>query len=455
MSTAAVAVDTSMASIYNTAISEASSTATFSTGLANMHCDTPSIRHPSYQTATDSQISLQSFTTKTCVVCMDNPKDITLSPCQHSHCCLDCFRRASTRLCPICRAPVYAVIEQRTGVSTPVSQIAPNRAPDRVSITDTLDEPVRYERPLHLHIRPPPPLRDDAYSARSSVSSLSVVHQAASSVRSLSRAQDEALRLLRQTGSIRPAPAGLHPALAARRCYTVSTASSALSDEGDSVMLIGKSRSVMAGLAHKLTLMFPPSPDQHAGEERASKSLLYIDGRALRLVLLECPLYAMSADLVARVQRQSPRLILLCADFFNLSSFESVVRLDMEVLDYLGAPCLWVLVKSAHVKRWRKSITVEDADVRTANHFFSRARKYVIVTVDTPMQSSGLRKLKYYMAKYVRGAPTTRPSRMAGHDRQGTVSCWPQTRFCFGMRGRSVGARREKCIWSMLKSWLF
>lgn len=49
----------------------------------------------------------------TCVVCLTNPKDMTVLPCRHMCLCRDCAEqlRTQTNKCPICRAPVETLLK--------------------------------------------------------------------------------------------------------------------------------------------------------------------------------------------------------------------------------------------------------------------------------------------------------------------------------------------------------
>lgn len=374
--------------------------------------------------------SAASATATTCVVCMDSDKDIALAPCEHSHCCLACFRRSAMRSCPICRTPVASIVILNTGMAIPVSLVAPKPFRDRpvqIRSSGNLHDPVLYERPRNLFSRPSMPSLmsapdDDTVSMHSrttSMSSVNMARQAESSVRSLPREQHAAFRQLRERGFVQTenfAPARAEAVLHRRntiasatsstlasvseannQVVTVATASDAPNGPRQNMVLIGHNRKVLMSLAQRLLATFP-FVDDHDISAR-SKSTVYINGEAIRLVLVECPIFSMGPDLVLRVQRQSPKLVLLCADYFNVSSFESIVRLDMEMLDYLNITCVWVLVKST--RRPKESNIVEEADVRVAKHFLSKPRRCFVAPVDGALQSVAMRKLGLYIYRSI------------------------------------------------------
>lgn len=158
-------------------------------------------------------------------------------------------------------------------------------------------------------------------------------------------------------------------------------------------------------LLQRLRATFPVPPEatdaKSATKDPKLRSLLYVFGMPMRLVLLECPMFSMDTELIARVQRQDPKLVLLCADIFNVSSFESIVRLDLELLDFLRVPCIWVLIKAGRSKDSSRSSSVEDADIRAAKHFVSSSRACYIATVDAIFASHNVRKLGMELHKAV------------------------------------------------------
>lgn len=358
-----------------------------------------------------------------CVVCMDTDKDITLAPCQHTHCCLTCFRRSQLKVCPVCRTTVTSITFLSTGLPLPLALVTPSLLPDRPnpsrSSTSThhtgVHEPVLAELPRSLRTRRSMPSlvgpRDDdtasIHSRTTSMSSISVATQAQSSVRSLPREHHIAFRHIRQTGSAHPSlfspPPHTRPHSATNtstqdasnsRRPAAQTSSPILTGRvPHNIALIGHSRKILMPLAQRLLATFPPVDGADIASR--SKSTLYINGKLFRIVLIECPMFSIGPELIMRVQRQSPKLVVLCADYFNISSFESIVRTDMEMLDYLNLTCVWVLVKST--TRPKGSNIVDDSDVRTASHFLSTSRKCFIAPVDGALQNVALRKFGFYL----------------------------------------------------------
>lgn len=386
--------------------------------------------------------------------------------------------------CPICRTPVTSILILSTGVQLPVAIVAPKALRDRhvqTRSTGNLHDTVLHEMPRNFHSRRSLPslmsgLDDDAFSIRSrttSMSSVNVATQAQSSVRSLPREQDVAFRQLRETGFVQPqlfAPARADSSLQRRNTFasttspavaTVSeannqagaaaTTQNATNETRQNMVLIGHNRTVLMSLAQRILATFPPVDGQDIAAR--SKSTVYINGEAIRLVLIECPMFSMGPELVLRVQRQSPKLVLLCADYFNVSSFESIVRLDMEMLDYLNITCVWVLVKST----WRptESNIVEEADVRTAKHFLSKPRKCFIAPVDGGLQGVAMRKLGLYIYKAVsRDASSRRPPRTLGGKHSG-VPLRSLSFFCLRPDKRSRRQRSASKSTTNLARWLW
>lgn len=411
----------------------------------------------------------------TCVVCMDNRTDIALSPCQHSHCCLECFQRSHLRRCPICRSCVTSVVVLDTNIHLPVALIAPPPGPpDPPHHTPNL-------RPTHRSLRPHSPsllpmrrsmpvltagLQDNLFSMRSraaSMSSMNVAQQAQSSMRSLPRSQHAAFRQLRETGSVTSSrhshdrsfssfPAG-HTF---RDAMEVESPSPAISESEDrsfphrNLVLVGHCRKMMVSLAQSLEAIFPPRLDD--GRTAKPKSTLYINDEPIRLVLIESPLFSMEPQLVSRIQRHSPKLVLLCADFFNVSSFESIVRVDMEMLDYLNVSCVWVLVKS--LLQRKTSNFVEEADVRTAKHFLSKSRSCFVAQVDGPLQGATVRKLGAHVYRSVSGISDSAP--VPSNFSQRAKRSPPRSFSFFCIRPpRKMQKRDHNKSTSNLARWLF
>lgn len=416
--------------------------------------------------------STESASATTCVVCMDSDKDIALAPCKHSHCCLACFRRSEMRSCPICRTPVASIVIMSTGMELPVSLVAPKPLRDRpvqMRSSGNLHDPVLYEPSRNLYSRQSMPslmsaLDDDTSSMRSrttSMSSVNVARQAESSVRSLPQEQHVAFRLLRETGFVQMhnvAPARSETLLQRRNTigFTTSSPLAIGSEAHDQVVpvattpdapngplqnmvLIGHNKKVLMSLAQRLLATFPPVDDQDVSAR--SKSTMYINGEAIRLVLIECPIFSMGPELVLRVQRQSPKLVLLCADYFNVSSFESIVRLDMEMLDYLDITCVWVIVKST--RRPKKSNIVEEADVRIAKHFLSKPRRCFVAPVDGALQSAAMRKLGLYIYRSVTRNASSRRLPPTLQDKHPRIPARSWSFFCIRPDKRSRRRQRD------------
>ncbi|XP_037088856.1 mitochondrial E3 ubiquitin protein ligase 1-like [Pollicipes pollicipes] len=45
-----------------------------------------------------------------CVVCLSNPREVVVAPCQHVCLCVDCEERLDKRCCPVCRRDVTSVL---------------------------------------------------------------------------------------------------------------------------------------------------------------------------------------------------------------------------------------------------------------------------------------------------------------------------------------------------------
>lgn len=166
-----------------------------------------------------------------------------------------------------------------------------------------------------------------------------------------------------------------------------------------SVVLIGHSRALVLQMARRLVAVFPPP--MH-GSDDTWKSTIFVRGISLRLVLIEATLTAGASELADRVRRHTPKLVLMCADFYDVSSFESIVRHDLQVLHHLDVACAWILVKAAGMER-RALHFVEDGDVRAAKHFLSSPRKCYLLHVDGAHHAANVHKLGLYIFRMVRG----------------------------------------------------
>lgn len=381
-----------------------------------------------------SQLSKGSYSS-TCVVCMDKEKDIKFLPCNHSQCCLSCFQLSGVHNCPICRSSVSSVIGLRTGLKLPVKLAAPaqkRRALEFHSHSPQTESSINTSMTNITTRRSLPTLRRDtefesyfSTSRTTSLSNLHIARQAESSIRSLSRIQDVGLRHLRETGCVvNESLTELPDILPARRSSTMTTSDSfssiatsmhsqERSQQRHNVVLIGPTRKILISLTRKLMSAFPPP--RPLKDTSRSKSTLYVNGEAIRLVLVECPLSSIGPEFAARVQRQKPKLVLLCADYFKVSSFESIVRLDMEIIDYLNVPCMWIIVKSAVQKRLKTTNTISNEDVRAATHFLGTSRKTFFVNVIGTTQNANLRRLGVWLFESVSRSDEVRAT---NHPRQ-------------------------------------
>lgn len=53
-----------------------------------------------------NQLSEDSFT---CIVCLNQPREVILLPCGHISMCYDCAYQCNDRPCPVCREPVASI----------------------------------------------------------------------------------------------------------------------------------------------------------------------------------------------------------------------------------------------------------------------------------------------------------------------------------------------------------
>lgn len=427
---------------------------------------------PCVSSRTHSQ-SLKGSHSSICVVCMDKEKDIKFIPCDHSQCCLSCFQLSGVHNCPICRSPVSSVIGLKTGVELPVKLAAPaqkQQALEFHSHSPHTEYSINGSMANLANRRSLPTLRHDnefeTYFSTSRTTSLSNMHiarQAESSIRTLSRIHDVGLRRLRETGCVGDENLAELPDNVPSRCLVTTTTSDSfpsITTSMDSqerpqhrhnVVLIGPTRKILVSLTRKLMASFPPP--QRLKDTSRSKSTLYVNGEAIRLVLVECPLSSIGPEFAARVQRQKPKLVLLCADYFKVSSFESIVRLDMEIIDYLNVPCMWIIVKSAVQKKFKKTNTITDEDVRAATHFLGTARKTILVNIIGTTQNTNLRRLGMWLFESV---SRTEGVRDAYHPRQAGLNLDKSRSLSF-LRLFSKQKDRKRSIrrsFSGISNWL-
>lgn len=349
-----------------------------------------------------------------------------LRPCGHNDVCLSCLRRTALAKCPICRTPVAQVVRLATGelVRLPIGKPTNlrDRSPTR-STNSILAHSVHtlQSRGSHIALLSPAfrplPYRPHSLTQMSPNAHPPVARQASPSVRSVPASDVAAFAHLRRTGSTlsatnsRPAsPCGstresdAHvdpPATSAR------TSSSSLSDSIESLILLGPNRKMLVKFAQRLVTAFPP-PQRHVSDDAEindyqSRNIIFLDGQLLKIFIMEAPPFSMRLQLANRIERLFPRLILLCADFHNVASFEVAVRLDMDVLDYMSTPIVWVLLRtqamnvpfpfSAFVRKRPSAHYIEEVDVRVAKHFITSPRPVVAITIDGRRPSSTVRKL--------------------------------------------------------------
>lgn len=481
----------------------------------------------------------------TCVVCMDAPTDIILSPCRHAHCCLKCFRRSSLHTCPVCRSAVTSIIIESTGAQLPFNPPAaaaatptrqpsptatltpplsrmnaivtgdlraeeslvgynqartnssvsaarpldsraasrltnttnsrgPTRRPSNRTFTDNMNsaQPVTsngvttfVRRSTRLDFDPP---QFNRYRNGRGIGNHGASRSAGPStlhVRSVTRqAPRGSGRTNRRDDIDRPRPSAVRSAgpstltahsqperasegprlppqqyvgaVHSRSSLTSVSCSLPFLSEPDRspppyveppsmpaqpkecIILIGNSRDIIVALARKLMNAFPaPKNDAVAGR---LKSTIFIHGDPIRLVLIDSTPFSMRAELAARIYRQAPNLVLLCADRANVTSFEAVIRLDMEILDYLHFPCLWVLVKtgviSSRKKRRNVMNFVDDSDLRIAKHFIGSERQSLTVSVDTSSNAySNVKKLGTMIQRSVGNSERDRQTGITTH----------------------------------------
>lgn len=405
--------------------------------------DTPPTIQNDIQCEGMDQNKEQQSQHQTCVVCMDCKTDAKLNPCGHTDVCLSCLGRTALAKCPICRATIEQVADLTTGKRVRISFEKPrglrDRSPTR-STNSVLIRPIQFSRTHNFHISSLSPsirsVPNYPYSAFNHMSPPNahppVAQQASPSVRSVPESDVAAFAHLRRTGStlsgadscaasvcdsVRGSDAAVNPPPSRNR-----SSSASLADSAESLILLGPNRKMLIPLARRLMTAFPPPNrrtfDEHEEHDCPSRNTIFLDGQLLKIVLMEAPPNSMRLQLASRIELLFPRLILLCADFHNVATFEVAVRLDMDVLDYMGFPVVWVLLRaqatnvpfpfSALVRKRINSHSIEESDIRAANHFLSSPRPVVAITVDGRRSSSGVRKS---MTQVMASCSKTRTSR--------------------------------------------
>lgn len=370
-----------------------------------------------------------------CVVCMDLPKNIILSPCSHNHCCLQCFRRSSLTTCPMCRVPVEYISVLQTGIRLPANGLPEiHRPPVRPISVPTTTIPLRNRGLRTLThgqsvsygmsrssqrissntsalAAPPSPIVHHQNNPSSEISTTPssgsvlrppIARQAQSSSRVLPLSRSDTImhdhhHSTNPGHENRPSVPALQPTQ--RTLGESGHPTQVGSSQSKTIVLVGFGRSFIIPIARKLMTIFPPPRDEPVSSRR--RSTIFVDGGPVRLVLIDCPTSSDHTELAARVNRHSPNLILLCADYFDVTSFESVIRLDMEILDYLSIPCHWVLVRSSSAQRSKASNIVEDSDIRIAKHFFSSSRHCFVIPIDGLKNQGNILRLILYIQKHL------------------------------------------------------
>lgn len=123
------------------------------------------------------------------------------------------------------------------------------------------------------------------------------------------------------------------------------------------VLLVSSQPLLLRSLSRKLTAQNP------------SKSILLYHNLPIRLVAIP----------PSEIRNYTPSLVILCADYFDVPSFEQMVRLDMD-LD-LDTPVVWTLLRHGN----KLGNCVADADVQSANHFITPPRPSFLLGPATPL----------------------------------------------------------------------
>lgn len=327
----------------------------------------------------------------TCAICMDRHRDITLSPCGHTHCCSSCFERLRTPTCPICRRPSEKVTLLGDGAILSVlhpsgGNVNSGMSPRPPRLNQATSRGLRRRRTSSVS-------QDVRSSSRTIPSPAPIVQQAESSTRSLSSMRRSSMRYVRRerptqehigcvtdesSASIRPIQTVTTPAL-----NTIAKENTDLKVKARNVVLLGQSTFLMRTLCDRLRNVFPAPPWLERSTYEKQQSLLYVGNEPMRLVLLESPPELSNPEAFAAfVHQYAPKMIILCASFFDVLSFEFLVRLDLDIHDLINVPCLWVLIKRDRLHDRGVANKVEHTDVSAAKHFVSSPRRCVTVPID-------------------------------------------------------------------------
>jgi len=384
-----------------------------------------------------------------CVVCMDRPRDVILKPCNHTACCAACFMRLESRKCPVCRT--QAETAHFIGKNKSFAKKRFCQSKQMTSEINDVSEDSIIHNPNEYHYYHLPP-RTGRYHGGSSV--MSVAHQSPASTRNIQSEQLRAFRsiqsapnissnvssdpipisttprevsdFLQAPGTVRTGPIisdvspfenstsfqmremrrtlpavsspstreTFHRTTSLRRSEAPETLSTTIVPR--TILLLGSSVSLMEALIRKLQHIFQPPLWESQTIYKRDPSLLYIHNEPMRFFPLERKSDTVSEEVFqAEINRFRPSMILLCADFFNLTSFEAIVRLDLEFLDTLNIACFWVIIKQ---DRGRQRIQkdrgnrVETRDVSNAQYYIGRPRRWFVANIDKIL-ASDVRKL--------------------------------------------------------------
>lgn len=362
-----------------------------------------------------------------CVVCMDRDRDIELEPCGHTACCAACFMRLKSGKCPVCRTQADAIHFLGNEDKILRHRFCQASYIDELAAAEVISSDVRSSMLYHL------PPRSGTYHGGPSM--LSIARQAAPSFgfrgestvrafRGIQSARDANVLQVSESASRRPSTPNLSTYVTARlsndldalpreeivrsvnspeesyfmndfsligerrstilsRVESFPNVTLSTTLQPRNVVLLGNSTSLMTALVRKLQSSFGPPAWENQRIYRRDKSLLYIANEPLRLVVLERRSDTIDVEqFVSEVRSYSPRLVLLCADLFAVTSFELLVRLDLEIIDYFDVPCIWVLIKHDRPRQSRTQNRVELSDVTAAQHYLPRPRQWFIATVD-------------------------------------------------------------------------
>lgn len=413
-----------------------------------------------------------------CVVCMDRPRDVILKPCNHTACCAACFMRLESRKCPVCRT--QAETAHFIGKH---KSFAKKRFCQSKQMTSEINDPpedetldINTSHEYHYFHLPP---QSSRYHGGSSV--MSVAHQSSSSQRDVLAQQLRAFRSIQSAPNISnnvsldpipisttprevsdflhaPESVGISPRLSDATQFEssnnfamnairqilpaisshipretfVSTTSPRPSEAHPplsttiaprTVLLLGSSVALMEALIRKLQILFRPPLWESQTIYKRDPALLYIHNEPMRLHPLERKSDSVNETVFqSEIDRFRPSMILLCADFFNLPSFEAIVRLDLEFFDTLNIACFWVIIKQDRGRQARlkeRGNRVETSDVTNAQYYIGKPRRWFVANIDKII-ASDVRKLGWE----IHGAtwhevgiplqtPTARPGRVS------------------------------------------